>query len=575
MKRASEELPPTPSLATGGGKRARVGNPPAAGVGGAAGAAGAAAEEDEHRAAVRYRDGAGRRRVVPYCSSYAAFAKRRWLGRALGEFYVREYAGLTPSYVAAAIGAGAITVNGRAVGGEYVLRDLDRIQRRLHYHEPPVPGGAIDVLAESDTLLVVSKPAGVPVHASGPYRRNTLTSLLVAEAGRPLPHTVHRLDRLTSGLLLLAKDRRTAAAMSAMLAARGVRKRYVAEVDGAFPSGPLGATGAAGALVEAAARAGSPSVFEASAGNTPRAGGGGTGAAATAVAAAAGAPAPTTATSVNGAPDIDAVDAAATAACPFLSSFAPTAAAAAALAAGESGTGDGDSLPALGAVVVVADAVGSCEGAAAGAPSPPPVAASAAWTTSGWLRVATSIASIDFRTCSAGVADPGSATAKHSVTLFRLLGTRQVVTADGQVVTRSLVEAAPQTGRTHQIRVHSAWLGFPVADDPLYCPAAREALDSLERSGNDAPSGSGFAGDDGARVIPATEEQDRDPTVDGEPGDSALLRSMCAYCQKGPRAEFNSMQRHCFGISLHSYSYQGDGWSFSAPLPPWALVYLK
>jgi 23S rRNA-/tRNA-specific pseudouridylate synthase len=132
---------------------------------------------------------------------------------------------------------------------------------KVHFHEPPVPGTPIHVLFDSAAsgptrvcdlsatldggvsekwrdLVIVCKPAGIPVHACGPYNFNTITSLLVAEAGLPVLNTVHRLDRLTSGLLFLARTSSAAHAMGQQLRSHDVRKRYIARVAGVFPSSP-------------------------------------------------------------------------------------------------------------------------------------------------------------------------------------------------------------------------------------------------------------------------------------------------------------------------------------------------
>jgi 23S rRNA pseudouridine1911/1915/1917 synthase len=95
-------------------------------------------------------------------------------------------------------------------------------------------GAAPQILHEDDELLVVDKPAGMLVHATS---RSTSLSLLGAlrAAGREGLHLVHRLDRETSGLVVLAKGAGAAGILSRAFARGEVEKTYVAIVFGAVP----------------------------------------------------------------------------------------------------------------------------------------------------------------------------------------------------------------------------------------------------------------------------------------------------------------------------------------------------
>ena len=91
-----------------------------------------------------------------------------------------------------------------SAGVDYVVRGGDAVAHYAHRHEPPVRGtapGELEVVAETRDLFVVSKPATVPVHPCGSYRKNSLFHVLAAARRDAAPlHVVHRLDRLTSGL---------------------------------------------------------------------------------------------------------------------------------------------------------------------------------------------------------------------------------------------------------------------------------------------------------------------------------------------------------------------------------------
>ena len=98
----------------------------------------------------------------------------------------------------------------------------------------------IRVVYEDDHLLVVSKPAGLVVHPAPGHRSGTLVNALLARTAAPpaggdlaRPGIVHRLDAGTSGLMIVAKDEPTHAALTEALAARAITRTYLALVEGA------------------------------------------------------------------------------------------------------------------------------------------------------------------------------------------------------------------------------------------------------------------------------------------------------------------------------------------------------
>lgn len=114
------------------------------------------------------------------------------------------------------------------------------ISHTQHRHEPPVTADPIGVVHEDEDLIVINKPAGVPVHPAGRYNYNSVIAIMKAERGNgwnPLP--CNRLDRLTSGVMFIGKHRAAAEAMTEQLTGRTVRKEYVARVVGEFPEGDV------------------------------------------------------------------------------------------------------------------------------------------------------------------------------------------------------------------------------------------------------------------------------------------------------------------------------------------------
>lgn len=104
----------------------------------------------------------------------------------------------------------------------------------------------LDIVFENDDLMVVNKPAGMVVHPSAGHASGTLVHAALAHApdmegvgGELRPGVVHRLDKNTSGLILLAKNDRTHRWLQDQFRLRKVKKVYLALVDG-HPPTPMG-----------------------------------------------------------------------------------------------------------------------------------------------------------------------------------------------------------------------------------------------------------------------------------------------------------------------------------------------
>ena len=136
------------------------------------------------------------------------------------------------------IDAGWVRVDGVPRPKRHVLAGGERIEvtEAEAPAEPEAPPVPFTVAWEDEHLLVVDKPAGVVVHPGQGRRRGTLVQALAGRvAGGPDPQrpgVVHRLDRDTSGLLVLARSDAVLAALQAALRAREVTREYSALVEG-------------------------------------------------------------------------------------------------------------------------------------------------------------------------------------------------------------------------------------------------------------------------------------------------------------------------------------------------------
>ena len=167
---------------------------------------------------------------------------------------VALFTGWSRNDVQTLVQQGAVLVDGRAVGKSYRLREGELVELlgepetdALPEAEPEV---AVHVVHVDDDVIVVDKPAGLVVHPGAGNANGTLVNGLlasypeIANVGDPQrPGIVHRLDRDTSGLLVVARSARAYDSLVVQLSTRTAERRYVALVWGhlASPRGMIDA----------------------------------------------------------------------------------------------------------------------------------------------------------------------------------------------------------------------------------------------------------------------------------------------------------------------------------------------
>ncbi|KAI3883190.1 hypothetical protein MKX03_031961 [Papaver bracteatum] len=177
----------------------------------------------------------GRRHVKPYYFEFISHVNKRWNGKTIVDLFTDEFRGRPRDYYVSAVKCGRIKVDGKMVDVSYIVRNSQKITHFLHRHEPPVMAWDIPILLEEPDVVVICKPASIPVHPCGQYRKNTVVGILEAEHGLAPLFPVHRLDRLVSGLLIIARSAVKADQLRQQIMAREVRKEYIARVIGVFP----------------------------------------------------------------------------------------------------------------------------------------------------------------------------------------------------------------------------------------------------------------------------------------------------------------------------------------------------
>eukprot|EP00117_Sycon_ciliatum_P042659 scpid44969/ scgid0335/ RNA pseudouridylate synthase domain-containing protein 2 len=186
---------------------------------------------------VSYRNGL--RIVRPYMFVFATSAKERWFGRTIVDVFTQEFRVRSKENLLLNIEAGNMSLSGKVAQADSVVLQGDLLNSRVHRHEPPVTGQRISIIHSDDDVTVIDKPSSIPVHPTGPYRHNTIQMILEREFGLHNLRTIHRLDRLTSGVLIFAKSYEKVRELAKIFAERQMQKTYLARVVGEFPSGEV------------------------------------------------------------------------------------------------------------------------------------------------------------------------------------------------------------------------------------------------------------------------------------------------------------------------------------------------
>ncbi|HSE06608.1 MAG TPA: RluA family pseudouridine synthase [Methylomirabilota bacterium] len=167
--------------------------------------------------------------------------------RRLDVFVSTQTAHLSRAAARRWIDGGLITVNGRRAKAARRIRPGDVIACHVAVREPPPVEPevvALDVLHEDAALLVINKPAGLVMHPGPGHWTGTLLNALVHHVGagdgrRARPGLVHRLDKGTSGVLVIAKTDAAHRDLSRQFRAHSVHRVYLALVAGAVRRGGL------------------------------------------------------------------------------------------------------------------------------------------------------------------------------------------------------------------------------------------------------------------------------------------------------------------------------------------------
>ena len=170
-------------------------------------------------------------------------ARARWLevgeeseAQRIDNFLLRALKGVPKSHVYRVLRSGEVRVNSGRVKPDYRLRIGDRVRIPPVRLSEPRPAKArpldLPIAFEDAALLVIDKPSGVAVHGGSGVSFGVIESLRAARAQAKFLELAHRLDRDTSGLLIVCKKRSALVELHRMLREGEVRKVYLAVVKG-------------------------------------------------------------------------------------------------------------------------------------------------------------------------------------------------------------------------------------------------------------------------------------------------------------------------------------------------------
>lgn len=158
------------------------------------------------------------------------------------DIWLGEHLDVSRSQIKRLIDGGLITVNGAAVKAGYLVQEGDKLMVFLPEETPidlkpePIP---LEIVYEDSELVIINKPKGLVVHPGAGNREGTLVNALLAQvdelaegSGADRPGIVHRLDKDTSGLMMVAKTNDSYAYLARQIKDRLVERHYLALVQG-------------------------------------------------------------------------------------------------------------------------------------------------------------------------------------------------------------------------------------------------------------------------------------------------------------------------------------------------------
>jgi len=165
--------------------------------------------------------------LAPYTSNRPIRVKAAQNGFSVANFLYERMPYRSLAFWEERIQSGLITRNGLTLNPNAMLKAGEVLVHTIPVQiEPSVPD-LIPILFEDEALIVVNKPAPLPIHAGGRYNRNSLVAILEERLNQKL-YVIHRLDAVTKGIVVLAKNAQISANWANAFQNDAISKRYMA-----------------------------------------------------------------------------------------------------------------------------------------------------------------------------------------------------------------------------------------------------------------------------------------------------------------------------------------------------------
>jgi RluA family pseudouridine synthase len=179
------------------------------------------------------------RHIPPYSQQFRFIVDEKKVGMTLIELYEKKFSFRSREHWLDLMKRGDITLNEKIVEPTYVLQRDDKILTVRHDVQEPDVNDVYTVLHESDGVLIVNKPAPIPVHPAGRFFKNSLIHILKEKFPDKKIHTIHRLDLWTTGVLVLATEEKAAKYLHMQIRKNRMKKVYGVLACGDFGSEPF------------------------------------------------------------------------------------------------------------------------------------------------------------------------------------------------------------------------------------------------------------------------------------------------------------------------------------------------
>jgi 23S rRNA pseudouridine1911/1915/1917 synthase len=163
---------------------------------------------------------------------FSLSVKKRYHSSTLLDMYSACFPHVSRDFWEDKITSGNLTVDGQSATPNQTVRAGQITQHTVEAKPEPVINGQIQLLHAEPGFWIIDKPSPLPVHAGGRYQNHTLTNILKTAFPNQSFYLVNRLDANTTGIVLVATQRKTARILGMQFENKIVRKTYLALVEG-------------------------------------------------------------------------------------------------------------------------------------------------------------------------------------------------------------------------------------------------------------------------------------------------------------------------------------------------------